>query len=75
MKRRSRSLDCQRARPLCDATVVCPFPKHQGKPWEDVIDEDRNYVEWLVGYEGPELRPELYNRLMELLEETGGLTP
>ena len=47
---------------------TCPFPKHRGVPWEDVVEDDRRYVEWLVGGEGPEMDDELYDHLMELLE-------
>ncbi len=26
----------------------CPFPKHQGEPWEDVVENDREYVHWIL---------------------------
>lgn len=49
---------------------VCPFQKHEGEKWEDVVAEDRRYVEWLVSAEGPALSTDLYEKLTELLEET-----
>lgn len=48
----------------------CPFPKHRGERWEDVLEDDRRYLEWLVSHEGPDLGEELYETLMDLLEET-----
>lgn len=48
---------------------VCRLPKHDGEPWCDVVEEDRPYVEWLVSGDGPELNDDLYDELMELLEE------
>lgn len=51
-----------------DYYIYCPFPKHRYTPWEDVVVEDRQYVEWLVGGEGPELVPGLEERLVSLLE-------
>jgi len=47
---------------------VCPMPKHKDELWEDVVEEDRPYVEWLVSGDGPELDEKLYDYLMELLE-------
>lgn len=47
----------------------CPFRKHRGESWEDVLEEDRRYMEWLVSGEGPDLGQELYDTLMDLLEE------
>lgn len=47
----------------------CTLPKHKGKLWSDVVEEDREYVEWVVSGEGPEwITDELYDYLMELLE-------
>lgn len=48
----------------------CPFPKYEGDPWEEVVAQDRDYVLWLVGPKGPEMDPILYDRLIELLEDT-----
>lgn len=28
---------------------ICNFTKHRGKLWSDVLKDDRQYVEWLVG--------------------------
>lgn len=50
---------------------TCPFPEHQGKPWAQVVEEDRPYALWLVGGEGPDsLSFEDYDEIMDLLEET-----
>lgn len=27
---------------------ICPFKKHQGTPWSEVIQKDRDYVKWLL---------------------------
>lgn len=29
-------------------TTVCEFPKHRGDGWVEVIQKDREYVEWLL---------------------------
>lgn len=50
----------------------CPFPKHRGELWEDVVAEHRRYVEWLVSGDGPEIDEELYDRLIDLLENNDG---
>ena len=47
----------------------CPFPKHRDRLWTEVVEEDRHYVIWLVGPEGPTMSEELYDHLIELLEE------
>lgn len=47
----------------------CPFKKHLGRSWNDIVTIDRAYVEWLVSGEGPEnLDPELEDVLIDLLE-------
>ena len=46
---------------------VCYFLKHEGSLWEDVIEEDREYVEFLVN--SYDLKEDLYDYLMDLLEE------
>ena len=50
---------------------ICKFPKHDGEEWEDVMEEDRSYVEFLVSGESraPDMSTALYDRLMDLLEE------
>lgn len=53
-----------------DALEVCPYPQHQGERWEDVVVEDRGYVEFLVSDAGPTMNEELYDFLIDLLEET-----
>ena len=45
---------------------ICPFAKHQGELWSDVIEEDRDYVEWLTKQDW--LSDELHKYLIELLE-------
>ena len=47
------------------------FPKHRYEPWADVVENDRSYVEWLVGGQDnpPDLSDELRDYLMDLLEE------
>lgn len=52
-----------------DRYTYCPFPKHKDKLWAEVIEEDREYVEWLVSMEGPDLSDMLYDFLIDLLEE------
>lgn len=58
-------------REIAPRFAICPFPKHEGKRWEDVIAEDRQYVEWLVSGSGPNMSVFLYEHLIELLEESG----
>lgn len=55
--------------PRMDLDLACRMQKHNGKLWEDVVQEDRPYVEWLVSGDGPKLWEVLYDYLMELLEE------
>ena len=31
-----------------DPLTHCPFNKHFGKDWYTVLEEDREYIEWLV---------------------------
>ncbi|MGD9631376.1 MAG: hypothetical protein AB7V18_19225 [Pyrinomonadaceae bacterium] len=52
-----------------DRLAHCPFPKWQGALWVDVLEEDPSYIEWLISGEGPKMDDELYNHLIELLEE------
>lgn len=51
--------------------VYCPFRKHTGERWVDILDTDRSYMEWLVSGKGPSMSFELYDVVMELLEEWG----
>ena len=51
-----------------DALETCYFMKHQGEKWIDVITEDRDYVVFLT--EKYDLKEDLYNYLMDLLEES-----
>lgn len=53
-----------------DRLIHCPFPKHKGKPWTTIIEEDYDYVYWLVSGEGPDMEDELYDLLTEYLEDT-----
>lgn len=48
---------------------TCPFPKHEGRLWTDIIEDDRQYVEWLVSGEGPPMSDLQYDYLINLLEE------
>ena len=48
---------------------VCPFPKHRDKDWVDIIWEDREYVEWVLSGAGPDMGLEMYDYVMDLLEE------
>jgi hypothetical protein len=52
-----------------DPFVLCPFPKWQGHPWEEVLEKHPSYVEWLVSGEGPPMSEELYDHLVFLLED------
>lgn len=29
--------------------TICPFKKHMGKSWKVVVNQDREYVDWLIG--------------------------
>lgn len=49
--------------------TYCRFPEHDGERWVDVLDSDRPYMEWLVSGKGPFMPSELYDAVMELLEE------
>jgi len=52
----------------------CPFPKHKGRTWEDVINDDPRYVKFLFdegilqGKEGEFL----YEKAMDRLEDVFG---
>ena len=49
--------------------TICQFTKHYGEFWTHVLVDDRPYMEWLVsGEHDMELTEELYDHLMELLE-------
>ena len=50
-------------------TTHCPYPKHRGMRWDLVVVEDREYAEWLVGGEGPEMDEGMYDAIMEALED------
>lgn len=52
------------------ARETCPFPKHRDRPWSDVLEDDRPYLEWLVSGEGPDMDEGLYDLITDLLEET-----
>ena len=47
----------------------CQFNKHKDKLWIEVVEEDPDYVEWLISGEGPEMGIALYDYLTELLED------
>lgn len=51
-----------------DRLTHCPFPKHKGKPWEEVVEDDPQFIRWLL-YEGPDLDDELFAHLAELIDE------
>lgn len=51
-----------------DKLTYCPFPKHKGEPWDDVVEEDPQYIRWLI-YEGPPLDDELFAFLSNLIGE------
>jgi len=55
--------------PHRDYLRFCPFPKHEGVAWEEVVEQDLRYVEWLISGEGPNLEPDLLDHLTILLEE------
>jgi len=49
---------------------VCPFRKHKGKPWTEVVKEDPEYVEWLVSFDCTvQIERSLYEYLVFILEE------
>ncbi len=43
----------------------CPFPKHKGEKWEDVICEDEDYIHWLLDIDND---LDLSNEMVEMLE-------
>jgi hypothetical protein len=48
----------------------CPYAKHVGRPWPEVVERDRPYAEWLVSMDGPHTLPEEdYDEIMDLLED------
>ena len=53
-----------------DITTHCPFPKHRGESWQDVVDDDFDYAEWLVSAEGPDMDDEMYDGIMDALENS-----
>ncbi len=57
-----------------DDLFVCPFPKHRDEMWDDVIQYDRDYCEWLVSADGPKLGRDMYDMIMDKLEEEYGST-
>ena len=49
----------------------CSFPKHSGRLWIDVVDDDRPYVEWLIwDFLGGDANETLVDFLTDLLEES-----
>ena len=55
--------------PVENDLAICKLPKHKDEYWSDIIEEDRDYVEWLVSGNGPVVSEELYEYLIELLEQ------
>ena len=51
-----------------DLLYYCPFPKHEGEKWVDVVENDSEYIEWLLSGEGPYLSERLTDKLTWLLE-------
>jgi hypothetical protein len=51
-------------------TEVCPFKKHKGKLWKEVAEEDPEYVDWILSFEGPRLTDEQYDYIYNVAEET-----
>ena len=49
--------------------LTCHFPPHKGELWEDVVREDRKFVEQIIGMFGPKIEEELEDYLVSLLEE------
>lgn len=44
---------------------TCPFKKHQGKKWRQVLKDDPDYVKWLLnGDHSIELANDLYEALL-----------
>lgn len=53
---------------LNNTPFVCNMPKHKGVLWKDVIDDDPDYVEWLL--DNRKLRSEEdHKKLEELFNE------
>ena len=53
-----------------DPATHCPFPKHRGVRWDIVAADDRAYAIWLLSGTGPEMPEEMYNAIIDALEET-----
>lgn len=47
----------------------CPFPKHKGRLWASILEDDPQYVHWVVSMEGPPLTNDQYDHIMVLLED------
>ncbi len=52
-------------------TEFCGFSKHVGRDWEDVVRDDRAYVEWIMDDDEHDFTIEthLYEHLMDLMED------
>ena len=63
-KMKRRKLD------IVNPDTHCPYPKHRGWPWEDVVERDPSYAGFLMSVDGPaDLTPKAAELLEELLEE------
>lgn len=52
-----------------DGYKTCRFPKHKGKLWTDILEEDKDYVIWIYFSADSNLSDQEYEYLEELLEE------
>ena len=49
--------------------LICGLSKHRGKLWEDLVEEDKAYLEWCISMYGPSLNDQTYDHIVDLLEE------
>jgi hypothetical protein len=61
----SRSLDSKEQEALPDWIRFSYLPKHIGEMWEDIVVEDRSYVERVLTMRLPPVLRQYLTRLME----------
>lgn len=54
-----------------DFTTHCPFPAHKGQAWQEVVEKNQSYAEWLISAEGPDMDEEMYMVIEDALIEWG----
>jgi len=52
-----------------DRFTYCPFTKHKGIRWIEVVQDDVQYVEWLLDSEDADVDDSMHEFLTNLLED------